>query len=113
MNAVPLFSAEIELKEDEVIGTSIECSEKHAQFIIQHLTNSGFQCSNPTVVIPGTQRISNWIQIIVSGGNFNRMHSAITKSLNDANVTTLEEDFSLPGDRHVRINLSNISVFDK
>ncbi|BDU19969.1 hypothetical protein [Dyella sp. GSA-30] len=113
MSTVPLFSAEIELKEDGVIGKSIECSEKHAPFIIAQLSAAGFQCCAPKVVIPGTQRISNWVQVLVSHHDFDEMHSAIANGLSNSNIATLEEDYSGNGERLVRINLSNISVFNK
>jgi hypothetical protein len=113
MSAIPLFSAEISLYGDPDEGLRIECSEKHSEAIKRCLVSAGFQCGTQKINIPGTSTIHNWVEFNVSGGSFDSMKKAISNCLHAAGVTVAEESFSSAEDLSVRLNLTNISVFDK
>jgi hypothetical protein len=113
MNTIPLFSGEISLYSDIDEGLRIECSESYSEAIKGCLVDAGFQCNTPHIKITGTPIIHNWIEFYVVGGNFEAMKQAVLNCLNSASVTVVEESFISKEEIHIRLNLTNISVFDK
>ena len=113
MSTIPLFSAEVSLYDDPDEGLRIECSEKHSEKMKRCLVAAGFKCGTQQTKISGTSNIHNWVEFSVSGGKFDAMKQAVSKCLHAAGVTVAEQSFSSAGDMHVRLSLTNISVFDK
>jgi len=113
LSTIPVFSAEISLYDDESEGLRVECSQKDALRIQEYLSKAHFTSDNPTVAIPGTGNIHNWVVFAVSGGSFANMKEAVLTGLNTAGVTIVEESYSSPGENHVELHLTNISVFDR
>ena len=113
MKQIPVFSAEIELFNDEDESLRIECSEKLLPRLTKELTVIGFVCGQPTTEISGTRNIHDWKRLPVQGGTFDKLKGAVCHILKAAGVTIAEESFSGPGELHVRLHLTNVSVFDK
>ncbi|MET7441597.1 hypothetical protein, partial [Streptomyces sp. NPDC005568] len=63
--------------------------------------------------IAGTSNIHDWVEFDVLNGDFEAMKLAVIACLQQAGVTIKEESFSSPGEKHVRLDLTNVSVFDK
>lgn len=113
MSSIPLFSGEISLYSDVDEGLRIECSERHAGALKNCLTSAGLTCGQHQTKISGTPRIHNWVEFSVSNGDFQSMRKAVSACLKGAGVIVAEESFSSPGEEHVRLNLTNVSAFDK
>lgn len=113
MDSIPLFSGEISLYNDVDEGLRIECSERHAKALKSCLGSAGFTCDQHQTKISGTSRIHNRVEFSVSDGDFQSMKQAVSACLNAAGVTVAEEWFSSLDEEHVRLNLTNISTFDK
>lgn len=113
MSTIPTLFAEISLYDDKDVGLRIECSEKYSGKIKTCLASAGFTCGIQQIIIPGTPNIHNWVEFGVSGGMFDAMKQAVLGLLQTAGVTVVEESFSSAGEMHVRLDLTNKSVFDK
>jgi len=113
MSNTPPFSGAISVFGDEDTGLRIECSERHASAIASHLNQRGFTCGAPETAIKGTDRIHNLVQFTVSSNPFDVLKAEIADHLKAEGVSTTEEYFHLHGEKHIRFNLTNVSVFDK
>lgn len=113
MTNIPLFSGEVSLYDDVDEGLRVECSELLVELLRKCLTSAGFRCARYQAKIVGTPRIHNWVEFEVSDGDFQKLLQTASACLRNAGVTIAEESFSYPGEQHVRLNLTNISVFDK
>lgn len=113
MNKIPLFSGEVSLYSDTDEGLRVECSEKHSENIKQKLIPAGFECFPDEVKISGTSDIHNLVEFGVSGGAFDVMKEIVYNYLIAEKLSITEEVFSVADDLHVRLNLVDVSVFDK
>jgi len=113
MNSTPIFSAEISIYNDPDSGMRIECSEKYTNKIKSHLLNNKYQCSQNNVAIEGTSNIHNLIEFDIEGNDFEGLKESVINLLDSAKVQYVEEKFNTAGEQHSRLNLTNLSVFDK
>lgn len=113
MSHIPVFSGEVSVYEDPTTGLRIECSEKHVPAITSYLTSAGFTCGKSVIAVRGTSRIHNFVEFQASGGTFDELSQAIAAHLQNAGVDVAKESFNVLGEKHVRFNLTNVSVFDK
>ncbi|MBJ9709535.1 hypothetical protein TN889_28485 [Burkholderia gladioli pv. alliicola] len=113
MSGISAFSNEISLYDDEDQGLRIECSEKFVERIKRGLASGGLQSSSARTQIAGTSNIHDWVEFDVLNGDFEAMKLAVIVCLQQAGITVKEESFSSPGEKHVRLDLVNVSVFDK
>lgn len=113
MSTTPTFSGEVSLYNDPASGLRVECSQRHVTPLQKCLINAGFTCQSHIVAVAGTSQIHPWVEFAVTGDTFDTMKQVVSDCLESAGVKIEEEDFSMLSDRQVRLNLANISVFDR
>lgn len=115
MSIIPFDSAEISFYWDFKEGIHIECSEKLANLIKGSIINAGLSCGEFCLEITGTNNIHNFVSFAVSDGTFNDLYSTVKKFLieNGVSINDDEEKFESTDGIHIRISLTNISIFDK
>jgi hypothetical protein len=106
-----LFTAEIELVEDQDEGLRVECVEPHLKPISRALSAAGFNLGSAVLKIPGTANLPSVMELPVADGYFDSMKAAIYESLIAAKVDVTEEDFSALGEKRIRFNLNNVSIY--
>jgi hypothetical protein len=106
-----LYPAEIDLIEDSNGGLRIECLFPHVAPLRHALEESNFTVDQPRGVIDATPNIPATVEIAISGGSFEKMEATVHDSLLKAGVNVTKESFSGLGQKHVRLNLDNVSIF--
>lgn len=105
------YTAEIDLKEYPNEGLRIECLSPHVAPLRRALEEANFTVEQPRGVIDATPNIPATVELAVSGGSFQEMEAAVHSSLIKASVKVTKESFSGLGEKHVRLNLDNVSIF--
>lgn len=106
-----LFTAEIELINNPDEGLRVECVEPHLAPISRVLRAAGFNLGSARVKIFGTTNLPSVMELPVADGSFDNMKTSIHGSLIASGVAVTEEDFSVPGEKRVRFNLDNVSLY--
>lgn len=106
-----VFSADITMIEDPDEGLRVECLEPHLKPIGQALAQAKFTLGQPRTTVPRSTSIPATMELPVADGTFEDMKRAVYGSLVAAGVKVTEEDFSLLGEKRVRFNLENVSLF--
>jgi hypothetical protein len=95
-------------------GLKVECSEKYIDIIREHLTKNEIFCrQNSIVEIEGTTNIHNFVSFSVYDNNFSNLKNSILDFLRSEQITYVEEMFNDDDEQHLRITLTNVSVFDR
>lgn len=107
------FSAEINIRRQDSFDMTLDYSEARIGSLKSHISSSGFTISNEHVAIPGTNTISNLIELSIEGDDFSGLRQSVIDFLDAVPVNYTEDKFNSNGDLHSRFNLNDISVFDK
>lgn len=113
MGKASSFYAEISLYCSPDEGLRVGCSAKYCAKIQKCLETAGLKCGAPSAVVAGTRNIHSWVEFSVFSEEFDLMKQVVFACLRRAGVVFEEESFSSAGELHVRLNLANVSVFDK
>lgn len=106
-----VFSADITMIEDPDEGLRVECLEPHLKPIGQALVRAKFTLGQPRTAVPPSTNIPASMELPVADGTFDDMKLVVYESLVAAGVKVTEEDFSGLGEKRVRFNLENVSLF--
>lgn len=107
-----LFTAEIELFDDPDEGLRFQAPENLVSNLTRALTDAGLTVTGSRVATPGTVNIPSNIEVSVNG-TFDTMNTVIRDMLISDGVKLTEENFSSMGEKHIRFNLDNVSVFGR
>ena len=113
MSAIPTSTDEISLYYAPETGLRVECSQMHVAPLQLCLTNAAFLCQGANVAVSGTGRIQSRAEFAVEGGTFEAMRNAVSAFLQAADVDVEEEDLSSLAERHIQLNLIDVSVDDR
>lgn len=105
------YTADISVVEDPDEGLYVECVEPHLPPVSRALKDAGFDLGTARVSIKGTARLHDSMELPVSNGTFDNMKDAIHKSLIARGVTVIEVNLSAVGEKRVRFDLENVSLF--
>lgn len=111
MTAIPLFSAEIELHDDPDEGLWVSCQDRFVPKIAATLEAAGMKSGATEIEIEGTANLPTQVRFPVSGGTFDAMQKAVKDLLHSGGVTTADENFSVAGEKFIRLHLTNVSTW--
>jgi hypothetical protein len=113
MTSIPTFSGDVSVFENEDMGLRIECSEKYVSGIIDYLRQNGFKYDNPIVAVPGSKNINSYMEFSVTVNSYDVLVSTVSEYLRNAGFNIVEEKSNFVGEKCVKFNLTNVSVFDR
>lgn len=106
-----IFSADITLIEDPDDGLRIEAPDTFFPVISSALTAGGLRVVSTHTAVPGTRNIPSVVSIAVASGTFDAMKTAVYDALVARGIKVSEENFSALGEKNIRLNLDDVSVF--
>ncbi|MGJ7495569.1 hypothetical protein ACSFA8_10860 [Variovorax sp. RT4R15] len=111
LTSIPLFSADIELHDDPDEGLWVSCQDRFVAKVVAALKAAGMKPGATEIEIQGTENLPAQVRIPVAEGTFDDMHTGVKDLLLSAGVTIAEENFSMAGERFLRLHLTNVPVW--
>jgi len=108
-----IFSEELNIYKDEDVGMQLDSPSRFMLTLKDHLRQDGFAFGEERIVIEGTDKISDLLEVDIIGTDFSGLRDSIEKVLRYRKLKYREEQFNGYGVLHSRFNLEDISVFDK
>lgn len=108
-----IFSEELNIFKDDDVRMQLDSPSKGMSTLKNHLRQDGFAFGAERIVIEGTDKISDLVEVDIIGTDFEGLRESIKNFLSDKKMKYSEEQFNGNGELHSRFNLEDISVFDK
>jgi hypothetical protein len=91
----------------------LDSPSKGMSTLKDHLRQDGFSFGAERIVIEGTDKISDLVEVDIIGNDFYGLRVSIVKFLKGKKIKYSEEQFNGNGEFHSRFNFEDLSVFDK
>jgi len=107
-----IFSEELNISIDDDLGMQLDSPSKGMSPLKDYLRQDGFTFGAERIVIEGTDKISDLVEVDIIGTDFMGLRDSIKKFLGDKKIKYSEEQFNGNGAFHSRFNLEDLSGFD-
>jgi len=107
-----IFSEELNIYKDEDVGMQLDSPSRVMLTLKDHLRQDGFTFGDERIVIEGTDKISDLLEVDIIGTDFSGVRDSIEKFLKHKKLIYSEEQFNGNGVLHSRFDLEDISVFN-
>lgn len=105
------FIADIAVVEDPDEGLRVECLEPHLAPVSRALEGAGFELGIARIAQQGTANLHNEMELPVLNGLFDDMKDAVYNCLIAAGMSVTPVDLSAVGEKRVRFDLNDVSLF--